>query len=194
MTTQLEAVNTMLRSIGQYKVETIPAGGTSDARMAADVLDEYTRELQTDGYDFNSTEGEELPIDVDGKIPVPLDTIRLNATDGFLRVTPRSGFLYNLDEQTDVFDAPVKVDRVFQVDFELLPYVLKRYVVIRSSRVFTNRVVGAGELNAYNQEDEVRARLAWMNSVAEDMQLNVLSTRTHHRPNTTRPINSLYRL
>lgn len=191
--TELEAINLMLRAIGQYPVADIPDSGVSDARIAYEVLREYTGELQSDGYDFNHNEKEKLEPDINDEILVPAGTTRIRDAEFGRRVSVREGKLYDHDTSSFTFTNPILVDRVFYVTFENLPQALQRYVVIRSARVFANRVVGAGEQNSYNQEDETRARIAWLNTVAKDMHLNVLSPASHHRPRTYKPSHALAR-
>lgn len=193
MISELEAVNRMLRVIGQVPVAFIPESGQSDSRIALEVLKEYAVELQQDGYDFNTLSEVSLEPGAGGFIAIPANVLRVIPYNPQNRYTVRSGRLFDLDKRTDVFTAPAVVTLITKVDFESLPYPLQNYVVIRASRVFSNRVVGAPEQNGYNSEDEARARITWLNTVAEDMQLNLLSNDTHHRPHTFRPYQAIAR-
>ena len=191
--TNLEAVNTILRAIGQVPVSDVPTTGFSDGKIAFDVLEEYANELQSEGYEFNTHERVELLPDVNGNITVPGQYIRITASDHYNRYTVRGNRIYDLIKDTDVFSDSVEVSAVELLPFEQLPFTLQRYVTIRAARVFANRVIGAGEQNSYNQEDEVRARLAWLNAVAEDEDMNVLSNNDRVRPNSYRPYKTLVR-
>ena len=191
--TELEAVNTMLRAIGQVPVINIPPSGQSDSRVALDILNENAKEFQAEGFDFNQNTGEELTPTVDSLIVLPEGTVRVTSYYPYQRFVERGGLLYDLDRATTEFTQPVKVNRVFVLPFEELPYALQRYVNIRSARVFASRAVGAQELNSYLGEEEVRARLQWLQSQAVDMDLNVLSTPSHHRPNVFQPYRSIIR-
>ena len=191
--TELEAVNTMLRAIGQVPVINIPPSGQSDSRVALDILNENAKEFQAEGFDFNQNTGEELTPTVDSLIVLPVGTVRVTSYYPYQRFVERGGLLYDLDRATTEFTQPVKVNRVFVLPFEELPYALQRYVNIRSARVFASRAVGAQELNSYLGEEEVRARLQWLQAQAVDMDLNVLSTSSHHRPNVFQPYRSIIR-
>lgn len=191
--TELEAINTMLRAIGQVPVRDISDSPTSDSNIAQQVLNEYTVELQTDGYDFNTDTKVVVSPNNSQKIFITSEVIRVWNYYNYPRLTVRNSRLYNLDDRTENFDQDQTINQIVSVPFVDLPPVLQRYVVIRAARVFGNRVVGAGEINAYNQEDESRARLAWLNALSEDMQLNVLSTSSHHRQPTFRPSHVLRR-
>lgn len=190
---ELEAVNRMLRSIGQVPVSSIPDSGQSDSRIAAEVLKDYTIELQQDGYDFNTDEALELTPDVSGVIVIPSDVLRIIPTYRRNRYTIRDGKLYDLDKRSNIFEFAAKVKAIRKVPFEGLPYPLQNYVTVRSARVFANRMIGAPEQNGYNSEDEARARITWLNTVAEDMSLNILSGPDHHRPDSFSPYQALLR-
>ena len=190
---ELEAVNTILRTIGQVPVLAIPDSGMSDARLAYETLTAYTKELQTEGYEFNTDDDVKLTPDNQGVVRVPENAIRVWSYNPSHRYTVRAGTLYDLGNRTGTFTEPIKVSMVTLRPFEELPYTLQRYVVIRSARVFANQTIGAQEQNSYNQEDEVRARLAWLNSLAEDMDLNVLSSTSHTKGNVYRPYNTMRR-
>lgn len=193
MTTELEAVNRMLRTIGQVGVSTIPDGGQSDSRIALNILNDYTIELQQEGYDFNTDEKVELLTESDGTINIPSDALRVIPYYSGNRYTVRGGKLYDLDARSGVFQRPAWVHIIRRVPFESLPYPLQNYVIVRSARVFANTVIGAQEQNGYNAEDEARTRIAWLNTVSEDMQLNILSSSSHHRPSTFRPGHAITR-
>jgi hypothetical protein len=160
--------------------------------MALSVLEEYAKELQLEGYEFNTDEQLELVPNVDNEIVVN-DFIRVTAYSQWERYTLRGNRVYDLTKRTYKFDKPIKVTAVYLVPFEDLPLTLQRYVAIRSARVFANRVIGAGEQNNYNQEDEVRARIAWLNTVSEDMDLNVLSNQNHVSGLNYRPYQAMIR-
>jgi hypothetical protein len=54
VTTKLEAVNTMLTSIGESPVNTITASTTTDVSIAIQILDNVSREVQSVGWYFNT--------------------------------------------------------------------------------------------------------------------------------------------
>lgn len=182
--TELEAVNLMLRNIGQVPVTSISDSPRKDSNIALQVLREYSSELQTDGYDFNTFEKFEVTPSSTKTISFGPSVIRVRNYYPYQRLTLKGRFLWDVDNQTSLFDGPQTVNIIQEVSFEDLPRVFQRYVTIRAARVFANRVVGAGEINSYTSEDETRARIAWINSYSEDMELNVFSNSSHHRPAT----------
>lgn len=183
----LEAVNTLLRIIGQVPVAIIPSNVLSDAAIAQEILIEYAEELQFEGYTFNTVREVILTPDVAGNLTVlprasdyRVLTVRPYYTHRRVALQP-DGKLLDLDNNSLVFNQPLTVDIVYSVKFEFLPPALQRYVIIRAGRVFANRMVGAQEQNAYNGEDEARARSAWLQQVAYDDDLNVFSSVSSHR-------------
>ena len=53
-TTQLEAVNTMLSTIGEAPVNSLTGSLPVDASMAVNILNEVNREVQSAGWKFNT--------------------------------------------------------------------------------------------------------------------------------------------
>jgi hypothetical protein len=51
----------------------------------------------------------------------------------------------------------VALDVVIQLEFNDLPEVAKRYVVLRATRIFQDRVVGSVTLHEFQKADEDRA-------------------------------------
>jgi hypothetical protein len=51
----------------------------------------------------------------------------------------------------------VALDVVVQLNFNDVPEVAKRYIVLRATRIFQDRVVGSQTLHEFHQEDENRA-------------------------------------
>ena len=198
--TRLEAVNTMLRTIGQVPVVQISTNGLSDDAIANEVLEEYNRELQSPGYDFNTNWKKTLYPNVNKNINVFDTVFSLKSHTPNRRFVLRKDstdhdyfFLYDIDNETFEFDGPVEVDLILYRDFELIPELLQRYVIIRAARVFSHRTIGSAELEAFSAEDEARARGSWLEHVARTEELNLFSTSDHRRPRTFNPYNSIAR-
>lgn len=189
MTTELEAVNLMLSAIGQVPVAAISTVPVSDSAIALKVLQEYTESIQLDGYDFNTVLKEEWEPDVNRHIEVPTGVVRVKSHYESRRISVKNGRLYDVINNTDEFDNSVFVDYITTLPYSELPLPLQRYVVIRAARVFGNRTIGDQAFNSYTAEDESRARLVWMNSVAEDTHQNVLGDRYGAYHGSYRPSN-----
>ena len=66
--------------------------------------------------------------------------------------------LFNMAKNTDIFDRNFEdVTQVLLLPFNEIPEQAKRYITIRSARVFHDRTLGANTLHKFSQEDEKQA-------------------------------------
>ena len=66
-TTKLEAVNTMLTSIGEQPIQNMnDLAGLSDASIAEQILDNVSRAIQSRGWIFNTDLDVKMPVDLYG--------------------------------------------------------------------------------------------------------------------------------
>ncbi len=143
-TTKLEAVNTMLTSIGEQPVQTDDFAGLSDAAIAAQILDNVSRAVQSRGWIFNTDLDDELVADSSlgnkGVINIPNNVLRVDVTsrvrDGATDIVERGRQLYDRQTNNNLFDAgtKVKVNLVKHLVFEDLPEPARRYIAIRSAQ------------------------------------------------------------
>jgi hypothetical protein len=160
LTTKLEAVNSMLGHIGEAPVNTI-SNATAlpiSASVAVSVLDETSREVQLQGWHFNTEVDVELTPDASGNINIPSNAVGVDTVDTTLDVTQRGARLYNRKERTYTFSSPVKVHVTYLFDWDELNEHARRYITLRASRVFQGRMVGSRELEALIARDEYLAR------------------------------------
>jgi len=77
VTTELEAVNVMLGTIGEQPVNSLDISTISEVSIASNILFDISREVQTRGYSWNTDT--EYPLAVSGgEIPLPLNCIDVN--------------------------------------------------------------------------------------------------------------------
>jgi len=163
---KLEAVNTMLTLVGDAPVNSLIAN-TANSQIAELILDEVTKEIQYQGWHFNTETGVTLPVGTDGKIIVPdnalsvdLDPIDYPNTD----IVIRGNYLYDKKNHTYTFTADIKAEVVSFFAWEELPEIVKRYVVLRAGRIFSQRIIGSAEQTSANSVDEnqaLREIVAW---------------------------------
>ena len=161
-TTKLEAVNTMLTSIGEQPIQNMnDLAGLSDASIAEQILDNVSRAIQSRGWIFNTDLDVQMPVDQYGEIKLSPDILRVDTTsrvrDGDTDIVERGRKLYDRQKQTFIFTTKVTVNQIKLLIFEDLPEPARRYISIRASRIFHDRVVGSGELHRFYQEDEMNA-------------------------------------
>nr|BAR32125.1 tail tubular protein A [uncultured Mediterranean phage uvMED] len=163
-TTELEAVNTILSTIGEAPLSTLTGSLPVDGTMAKSVLNEINREVQSMGWHFNTQPKVTLSKDA-GNSTIPLATnvlrVELNPylhskTD--YDIVQRDNILFNLVTNTSTFTEDLKdVKVVYLLDFADIPEQAKRYITIRSARVFHDRTLGANTLHKFSVEDEEKS-------------------------------------
>jgi hypothetical protein len=152
-TTELEAVNTMLVSIGESPVNRLNSG-LDDANTALTILRTTSRQLQLKGWHFN-TEEVDLTPDKDGCLMLPANTLKVNTN--YEHIVQRGRKLYNRRENTYKFTESYKVEIVVALEFEELIEAARHYITISAARRFQDSVIGASDLHGFQQVDEMRA-------------------------------------
>lgn len=166
-TTKLEAVNIMLSSIGDSPVNSLNSG-LVDAEIAETILNGINREIQGKGWHFNTEIKMKLSPSIDNEIALPQNCLRVDrtVTDKDEDVIQRGGRLYNKTTHSFILKSPVEVDMVVLLDFEDIPEAARRYITIRASRIFQDRVVGDETLHTFQQSDEMQAMVELMDEEA----------------------------
>jgi len=175
-TTELEAINTMLTTIGESPVNTVEDSGLLDVVIARQILHTTSREVQARGWHFNTEKNFPLQPTVDGTIVLPATVLRVDTVGEYsdIDVVVRGNRLYDRRNHTYTFKKPLNVDMVVLLPFEQLPEAARIYITIRASRIFQERVVGSETLSAFSQQDEIRALAALRDMDTETADYNVL--------------------
>lgn len=180
MTTELDAVNIMLGTIGEAPINSLDAAtGVVDAVTARSILAEVSVQVQEEGWHFNTDYEFTLTPDVtNGYIYVPGNAIEVD-TSPYSRdydVAIRGNKLYDRGNKTYVFDAPIKADMTLLLEFEELPQAARHYITVRAARIFQNRVVGSQTLQAFTAQDEAFAIRALRRYDARTADYNILTS------------------
>lgn len=158
LTTKLDAVNAMLRTLGEAPVDSLESG-LFQAETAEQILDETSKIAQTGDWDFNREEGIKLFPNTLGEIAVPANTIRIDASSRRFKVIQRSGQLYDKANHTFIFKEPLACDIVWYLSWEDLPEAARQFIYLSAARKFQMLTLGSSELAGFTQEDEQRAFL-----------------------------------
>ena len=161
-TTELEAVNSMLATIGEAPVNSITGTLPLDASLAKNTLNEINREVQSAGWHFNSRTKYTLSLDTDSKIPLAENIMRVDLNPDKYSVTEydvikQGSFLFNKKGNTFVFDKALDAVVTLYLDFTDLPENARRYITLRASRIFQDRTIGGNTLHRYSSVDEANA-------------------------------------
>lgn len=176
-TTELEAVNTLLRAINENPVSTLVGDVGADVVNARATLTEISRAVQTEGWLFNTEYNFPLTRDLSDEIAIPLDALVVDVRAmRFSGVDPvvRGRKLYDRANHTFKFTQNLEARIVFGLPFEDLPQSARHYVTYRAARKFQDNHLGAQDLHAYNERDEMIARALFASEQAEDEDLNYL--------------------
>jgi hypothetical protein len=157
---KLEAVNRILRFAGEYPVNSLSSSGLNDTLVAERILDETCLQYQIPGKVFNTIIGDRTP-DSSGRITIPDTTISVDSTGKDLgrNVTQRGKnptYLFDIDNNTDVFTGPIRIELVVRTEFEELPTTEQFAVVDSAARIYQMTVVG--DVN----QDAMIAEMAFM--------------------------------
>ena len=160
LTTQLEAVNVMLGNIGESPVNALsPLSSLPvSARTAISVLDEVSRDVQSEGWHFNTVDKVTLSPNVNGEIFLTDDVLHIDTLDNSKDIVQRGQQLFDRGENTLVFDNDLKVAVTYLLDFTELHEQARRYITLKASRVFQGRIVGSQELEQQILREELKAR------------------------------------
>lgn len=153
--TELEAVNVLLTTIGETPVNTLTGNLVTDVTVARQVLNEVSREVQSEGWHFNTEQGVKLSPNTSNEIVVPPDVSRIDAK--YVDVTIREGKLFNLTERTFKFYNKLEVDIVYYQDFENIPDQAKRYITVRAARIYSDRMINSETIHQMTLRDEQKA-------------------------------------
>ena len=170
MTTQLQAINQMLVGIGQAPVVSLDIANPEIA-TALSILESVNREVQGEGWNFNTEINYPFTPDNDGEVVVPGNVLQIadNKTSNVQKYQTvlRGGKLYDKISHSYSFptNAPLLCDVVWLFNFEDLPQVFQDYIAQRAARVFAGSVVGSKEMFQFNAQDETILR---SNCVAYD--------------------------
>ena len=153
--TELEAVNVLLTTIGEAPVNTLSGNQVTDVTIAKQVLNEVSREVQSQGWHFNTEPKVKLSRNFNNEIAVPADTARIDSDE--YNVVIREGKLFDLNERTFTFTKNIEADIVFYRDFEVLPDTAKKYITTRAARIYSDRMINSETMHRMLAKDEQSA-------------------------------------
>jgi hypothetical protein len=177
LTTQLDAVNTMLAIIGESPVNSVENSGLVDVVIAKRTLDEVNREIQLRGWHWNTETDYPLSptFPLPGTIYLPANTLSVDAMDPSQDLVQRGLRLYDRKRRSYTFDQTATVVIKFLLEFNELPETARQFIMIRAARKFQDRVVGSQTLSGFNKNDELNALVALRNDEAENADYTILN-------------------
>lgn len=172
-TTELEAINAILASIGEAPVNEI-TDAFVDAQLAQNLLRQESRAAQSTGFIFNTDPEVVLTPDGSGHIWLPANTLKVIQADR--TITRRGQRLYTTTTRSYVFTTSVTAALVLALNFDELPEVLRRYLYVRAARTFQARMGPERVVYEISSQDVLKATADWMNAEAEEGNYNAFSS------------------
>lgn len=175
LTTELDAINTMLAAIGEAPVNMMDSG-LPDAGIAEQILTRTFRAVQARGWWFNHEVNYPLSPDVNDEIQLPANTLKVDSygDDRALDVIQRGTRLYNRGDHTYTFTKTIKVEIVFLLAWDELPQTVRDYITVKAARIFQDSMLGSNALHAFKEADEREARAALNEADAESQDSNMM--------------------
>jgi hypothetical protein len=178
-TTELEAVNIMLSTIGEAPVNNLQSG-LVDAETAETILKNVSRDVQSHGWNFNSEPDYTVAADSSGNVILPTEIVRADLANSETKYRSskneyiqRGRKMYDKVNHTYNIGKALKLDVVVLLSFDLLPEIARRYIAIKASRIFQERVVGSAELSQMNRNDEQQAWFALQEMEGDNGDYNI---------------------
>jgi hypothetical protein len=155
-TTELEAVNIMLGTIGEAPISSLEVSGLVDVAVAKQLLHEVSREVQARGWDFNQENDYPLARSTEGFVSVPSNALRVDTTTEFKNydVVVRGQRLYDRKSHSYTFPETLKVDMLLFLPFEEMPEAARYYVTVRAARKYQDRTLPSDSAHVYTEKDE----------------------------------------
>ena len=167
VSTELDAVNSILMSVGESPVNTLTVQ-SPEVAIAQKTLRQVCREIEAEGWSFNTENEYPINLDVNNQCVVPNNVLQIDLNiyqhgkdyDVVKRTDNGIEKIYDKKDHTFTFENCDKLyfDIVWMVDFEDLPQPFKDYITAKATRVSANRMVNNQETAKLLEADEAYAR------------------------------------
>lgn len=160
-TTELEAINTILASVGELPVTSL-ASSDPTVTVAQNTLNEVSRAVQGLGWFWNSETDVELTAAADA-IVIASNVLRIdvarkgpNAANYIQKYNSGVKQLYDKENKTFTIStgSVIKADIVYLYDFAAVPQAARRFIMLKAARLFAGRFLNdRGRLQAASVEE-----------------------------------------
>ena len=176
-TTELESINIMLAAIGEAPVNSLTGTLPVDVKLAQSTLTEVNKEVQSEGWSFNTEIDVTLTRDGSNNIALSADVLRIDPNihqHTNIDAIQRGLKLYDRLNNKYDFDEDLICTVVYFRTFDEIPEPARRYITIKAARIFVDRLVSDDGLRTYTQQDEIRARAILMETDLSNADHNLL--------------------
>jgi hypothetical protein len=183
--TELEAINTLLSVIGEAPIDRlsdVSVNEITDSALARKVLQEVERDVQAEGWSWNTDHDVPLQMDTSQEFPISSDALSVQFSPNRYpdrQYVARGNRVYNKLQRKFDFGvtgmAPLLVDRiVMRLPWDQLPHAAQQYITIRSARIYADRYLNSNAIYAYTVQDEEYSRAMLIRDEERHLDNNLL--------------------
>ena len=184
--TELDAVNSILMSVGESPVNTLTVQ-SPEVAIAQKTLQQVCREVLTEGWVFNTEKQYPITLDSNNHCIVPNDVLQIDLNqfkhlddfhvvkrtdNGVVKLYDMYEHRYNFENTSE---GKLYVDIIWMQDFEEIPQVFKDYITLRASRTASNRMINDPRAAELISADEQMARANAMEYDANQADYNIFN-------------------
>ena len=205
VSTELDAVNSILMSVGETPVNTLTVQ-SPEVAIAQNTLRQVCREIQAEGWSYNTENQYPINLDTNNQCIIPNNVLQLDlnifehgkdydivrrSDNGVMKVYDKKNHSFTFENCSKLY-----FDIVWMLDFEDLPQAFKDYITTRASRIASNRMVNSQPSAKLLESDEAAARALAVEYEMKQSDHNIFSDFQYQQDaNTTyRPFKVLRRM
>ena len=205
---ELPAVNEILASIGQAPVSTLEQTNP-DVAIAYDTLINVSREVQSEGWIFNTEEYYEIAIDsTTGEVDIPNKVLQIDLHDevdnqyeairrtktGTTQPKLYEKINHTYDWKSLTNSTTLRVNIVWLFDWVDLPRPVQDYITARAAAIVSSRIVGDPQQYQILQQKEMYNRAQAMEYECNQGDYTIFGHQRGKKPyNSYKPYQALYR-
>jgi len=204
VSTELDAVNSILMSVGETPVNTLTVQ-SPEVAIAQKTLRQVCREIQAEGWSFNTENAYPISL-VNNQCVVPNNVLQIDlnifehgkdynvvrrSDNGVMKVYDKKNHTFTFENCSKLY-----FDIVWMQKFEDIPQVFKDYITTRASRIASNRMVNSQPSAKLLEADEALARAACVEYENRQADHNIFSDYQYQQDANTvyRPFKVLRRM
>ena len=205
VSTELDAVNSILMSVGETPVNTLTVQ-RPEVAIAQKTLRQVCREIQAEGWSYNTENQYPIDLDTNNQCIIPNNVLQLDlnifehgkdydvvrrSDNGVMKVYDKKNHTFTFENCSKLY-----FDIIWMLDFEDLPQVFKDYITTRASRIASNRMVNSQPSAKLLEADEAAARAAAVRYEMQQSDHNIFSDFQYQQDANTvyRPFKVLRRM
>lgn len=146
---ELDAINYIIGAVGQAPVTNVDTL-SPDIAIAYDTLIQTNKQVQAEGWHFNTEKEYPFTPDNNGDILIPANVLQLDLSHSYANLcydpVIRDGKLYDKKEHTYTWTEQVECDVLWLIPFDDVPQPISHYIVTKAATHASQKLVGTSEL------------------------------------------------